>query len=488
MTAVLDRNPAGIARETPLFGREEPRLWTPPARELTPDTTLGFEAIEFAETVVGIELLPWQRWWLLHALELNEAGRYRFKTVLTLVGRQNGKTTLLKLVALWAMYLRRARLVLGAAQSLDIARESWAGACDIAETVPELAHEVDAIRRANGEQCLTLDSGARYRIAAATRSAGRGLSVDLLVLDELREHRDWAAWGALSKTTMARPGALIVGISNAGDDQSVVLNTLRSTALAGTDPTLGIFEWSAPSGCELDDRDAWAQACPGLGRTIDESSIRSALATDPPTVFRTEILCQQVDALEAAIDPGSWKACADPAGSLSSVRDRVAACLDVAPDGAHVTLTGAAQLDDGRTRIEVLGAWSTTEEARRELATLLAKVKPRALAWFPAGPAAALAPDLRSLTTVELLEVKGAEVGEACQGLAELVVARRVVHPNDPLLNAHVAGSQRLVSGDGWRFCRKGVGHVDAAYAAAGAVHAARTLPPPTKRPRSRIF
>jgi phage terminase large subunit-like protein len=74
--------------------------------------------------VLGFDLLPWQRWWLLHALELKHDGTYRFRTIVTLVGRQQGKTTLLKIVALWAMYLDRVHLVLGAAQSLDIARES----------------------------------------------------------------------------------------------------------------------------------------------------------------------------------------------------------------------------------------------------------------------------------------------------------------------------------------------------------------------------
>jgi phage terminase large subunit-like protein len=277
-----------------ILGKEEPRLWTRPLRELTPDTTLGYEAIAFAREILGVELLPWQRFWLLHALELLPDGSFRFRTILTLVARQQGKTTLLKIVSLWAMYLGHAHLVLGAAQSLDIARESWQGAVELAEDNDELAAEVANIRRANGEQCLTLTSGARYRITAATRGAGRGLSVDLLVLDELREHRDWAAWGALTKTTIARPNALVVGISNAGDDQSVVLNSLRSAALAGTDETVGIFEWSAPDGCALDDLDAIAQACPGLGRTITLSAILSAKATDPAAVFRTELLCQHV--------------------------------------------------------------------------------------------------------------------------------------------------------------------------------------------------
>jgi hypothetical protein len=64
-----------------------------------------------------------------------------------------------------------------------------------------------------------------------------------------------------------------------------------------------------------------------------------------------------------------------------------------------------------------------------------------------------------------------------------------VLHPDDPLLNAHIAGTSKLRTGDGWRFARKGAGHVDAAYAAAGAVRLARTLPPPTMpRLRGGVF
>ncbi|QJY51260.1 terminase (plasmid) [Pseudonocardia broussonetiae] len=472
------------------MGSTTPREWTRPlvtgppgpcgcGCALSPETSRGFEAVAFATDVVGVKLIPYQRWLLIHLLELLPSGRFRFARVLILISRQAGKTFLLKILALYFLFMGHGQLVLGAAQSLDIAREAWAGAVDLANEVDDLAAEVENVRYANGEQCLTLANGARYRITAATRGAGRGLSVDLLILDELREHRSWDAWSALSKTTTARPEALIVGISNAGDDQSVVLNSLRSTALAGTDETLGLFEWSAPDGCELDDVQAWAQANPGLGITVSEAAIRSAMMTDPPAVFRTESLCQRVDALDAAIDLASWKAGADASGSLATVRTRVAACVDVAPDGAHVTLAGAAVLDDGKLRVEILAAWSSTAAARRQLAPLLAKVKPAAVGWFPSGPAAELGVDLRAL---DGLELKGTEATEACQEFAGLVVARQILHPDDPLLNAHVAGTSKLRTGDGWRFTRKGVGHVDAAYAAAGAVRIARTLPPPPAR------
>jgi hypothetical protein len=424
-------------------------------------------------------------------------------------------TVALKILALWAMYMDHARMVLGAAQSLDIARESWQGAVELAEGVDELRALIapNGVRRANGEQCLTLRSGARYRITAATRSAGRGLSVDLLILDELREHRNADAWAALSKTTMARPDALIFGISNAGDVESTVLNGLRAAALAEADPSLGLFEWSAPYGCALDDVDGWAQAMPGLGVTIDERAVRTALATDPEAVFRTELLCQTVDALDAAIDGKAWQDCRSPGLTLAPLRERMVCCVDVALDGGHVSLVGAAVAGDGRAHVEVLAGWESIDAARVALPDLLTRLQPKDLGWFPSGPSAALGADLRAwrrkvrlsmarftrdpgngrriLVTddeEEATRIQGAMDKEACQGFAALVLGRRVAVAPSELLDQHVAAAQKVPVGDGWRFGRQGKSHVDCAYAAAGAVYLAQLLPPQAPIPRAKAF
>lgn len=459
-------------------GRPEPRIGTQPLRPLTPETSLGFECIEFAETVLDIKLLPWQRWWLIHAFETigpADDGMFRYKTIITLVGRQCGKTTLLKIVSLWLMFMGRVRLVLGAAQSLDIARESWAGAVDIANSDKDMREQVEFIRRANGEQEMRLSNGARYRITAATRSAGRGLSVDLLILDELREHRDWSAWSALSKTTVARPNGLRVAISNAGDDNSVVLNQLRETAIAESSETVGIFEWSAPDGAEIDDDEAVAQGTPGVGHTISWEAIDSQRATDPPAVFRTEVMCQRVESLDQPVSPAAWSNAADARLSMEAQRGRVHLCLDVAPDGAHCTIAASALGEDGRARVVI--AWSGTAVAdmRKALPDLISEIKPRSIGYFPGGPAAAFMADFENLKHVRKTAIRSGDVAAVCQGFAEQVVAGALRHNGDPLLTAHVLGSSRLPSGDGWRFARKG-GNADAAYAAAGAVHMARTV------------
>lgn len=488
-----------------LLGSPVPRLWTPPLRDLSePNATLGHAVIAFAK-MLGEPLLPWQEWWALHALELTADGRFRFGTVLTLVARQNGKTTLLKILALTLLYLGHARLILGAAQSLDIAKESWGKAVELAQGVPELDAEIIRVRRTNGDQEFAIADVSeiaakgkrdatpkgRYRISAATPSAGRGLSVDLLILDELREHATWGAWAALSKTTSARPNALIIGISNAGSDHSVVLNSLRDIALAESDPRVGVFEWSAPDGAALDDPEAWAAANPSLGHTLHADAIRMSMTTDPPAVFRTEVLCQRVEALNGAIDPAQWSEGADTAAVMDDVRDRVALVLDVSPDLRHVTLLAAAERESGAVQVEVVAAWDSPSAMRvgsgdpdnpMSLGEWAAKVSPRARGFFPTGPAAALATELKGLG---FEPITGADVSVVCQEFAELVTARRLVHTGDPLLTSQVTSATRTYSGDGWRFTRpRAGGYVDAAYAAAGAAYLARNLPAAVGRPR----
>ncbi len=471
-------------RSKKLLGSTQPRLFTPPLRPLNRNTSRGYSVCDFAE-LAGEPLLPWQRWLVIHAMETVPGGDYRFRVIVVLVARQNGKSSVKRLVSLWRLYIDGSRLVLGVAQDVSLAREQWQMSLDTIQASADLNAELAQTRRVNGDEWFKLASGGRYKIAAANRKAGRGLSIDELNIDELREQRSWDAWSALSKTTIARHNSQIWAMSNAGDDESVVLNQLRDAALSGRDPSVGLFEWSAEDGCELDDPKAWVAANPGLGLTVSEAAIRTALATDPPNVFRTEVLCQKVDQLDGAIDLASWQNCTDAAGTLQEHRKNIAACFDVAPDGRHATLAVAAPLPDGRARAEIAAAWKSSDEARDELPGLLDRIRPVAVAWYPTGPGAAFASVLRKRQGST--ELSGNKVAEVCQELADLVKALRVVHPADPLLDAHVRGANKLASGDGWRFTRRGEGHVDAAYAAAGAVNLALTMPP-VKRARVRMI
>jgi len=207
-------------------------VFTPPLRRLTPKTSLGYSVIEFAETILEIDLYPWQRWLLIHALELLRDNTFRFRNVVVLVARQNGKSTLSQVLALWFMYVYGFELVIGTAQDLDVAEEIWQGAVDYVEESPDLLEQWQRTVKVNGQKSLELKTGQRYKVKAANRRAGRGLSGDLILLDELREHQSWDSWAAVTKTTMARAEAQVWALSNAGDASSIVLRYLRKMAHA----------------------------------------------------------------------------------------------------------------------------------------------------------------------------------------------------------------------------------------------------------------
>jgi hypothetical protein len=406
-------------------------------------------------------------------MELLPDGTYRFRVVLVVVARQNGKSSLKRTISLWRLYMDGARLILGTAQDVSRAREQWNMCQETIHNCRDLHAEYDRTRTLNGDEWFRLKNGARYLISASNGKAARGGSYDEANIDELREQHDWRAWGAISKTTSARPKGQLWAMSNQGDMESVVLHQLMERAKSGVDDSIGLFEYSAPDGCELDDWDAIRQANPGLGHVLSPRAVMSSLGTDPPGVYRTEVLCQQVDQLDNAIDFAAWKDCADPSGSTEPAKDRLAACFDVSLDGKHATLVIAAKMDDDRVRLQVAGAWNSTEEARRELPGLLEAVKPIKIGWYPTGPGAAFAPILRQHAGNQ--EISGSKAVEACMGLADLARARQLIHASEPLLDAQVSGAQKLASGDGFRFTRRGQqgGHVDAVYAAAGAVQIA---------------
>jgi hypothetical protein len=473
-------------------------------RRLTPKTSAGFKCIEFSEDVLGIPLYPWQKWFLIHALELLPDGTFRFRTVVLLVARQNGKSTLAQVLALFFMYVRAARLVIGTAQNLDIAEEVWAGCVEIAEDCDELAAEIKKVNHTNGKKSLDLTTGERYKVQTASRRGGRGLSGDLILLDELREHQSWEAWGAITKTTMARAMAIILALSNAGDASSIVLRYLRKMAHASLgdpdginsdglsvelldavpaeiaddvpsteDDSLGLFEWSAPPGCSLDDRDGWAWANPSLGYAITERAIAAAMRTDPEWVFRTEVLCQWNDGTnEGPFPAGSWEAGTDPGSGIPAAAP-VTFCVDTEHDRSRTFVAVAGRRPDGDVHVEIVAArygsgWFL--DWCRERASAATPL--RVVVQGRGAPASGLVADLKELEHVTVVEWGGPDLGAGCGKFYDGVKAHqwkpdpannetpedqpvRIWHLPQPVLDLPAGTAVTKPLGDAWVWNRK---------------------------------
>lgn len=502
-----------VVKPGPLLGNTEPRIWTPPLRPLTPETSYGFGVVEFARDVLCEPLDPWEEWAVIHAGELYPDNRPRFRQVLIMVARQNGKTHLLKVLILFWLFVEEWPVTLGISTNINYAKAAWQKVVDdifarhALRALMPLSSRNRGVRVQAGEVHAMTANRCMYAIAAANSKGGRSLSIDRLVTDELREQTSWESYNAAVYAMNARPLAQAFFITNQGEDKSVVLHSLRDRAhefieTGEGDERLGIFEWSAPEGSDVMDEGAWAMANPNLGRRLDPSVIRGqALMAKrggkEEASFKTEVLCIRVKTMDGAVDPNAWADCF-LAGNLDVTKDRIALCVDISLDGLHATLAAAAVQEDGRTRVRVVDKWEGTDATRQlraALPRLVEKIRPKALGWFPNGPAATFAAELKDRKKsgrhynwppawLDVKEIRD-EISAVCMGLSTLVRDGQVIHNDDEMLTDHVTGASRLWTGDTWKFQRRGgVGYCDGAYAAAGAVHLARTLPTGLGKPR----
>ena len=361
-------------------GFTEPRIFTQPLRDLTPATSRGFEAIWFAENVLRVSLFPWERWLLVHLLELNRDGTLRFRKALVIVARQNGKTLVAAILAAYFLYVDSTRwpglidprdfVIVGAAQKLDIAMKPWTqvrrwGGPDdprigIAhDRVAELQVQTRMPRTSNGETELVTHEGAVYR--PRTFDGARGYSSTRLILDELRQQYDYEGWAAIEKSATAMFDSMLLAFSNAGTYRSVVLKDVRSIAHESVDnPSAQWFvaEWSAKPDAALDEPEAFAQANPSAGylpgMTI-AGLMQSAAEAKNKSVERIEVLCQWVtQGFEPYIEPTSWKALHRSLGEFRIPKGaRTVWSVDTSADRSMTWVVAAVKTSEGRPFVTV---------------------------------------------------------------------------------------------------------------------------------------
>lgn len=367
-----------------------PRLQTKPLHKLWPRSktaerwTWGYEVVDFADAI-GHPLLEWQKYAVVHLLELDRPGHMRWRQGLLLVGRQNGKTHLVATLALWAMAVARWPLILGLAQDLALAEETVNAAYDICtetgedgEVLPErreLAEMVTRFARGTGNRALHLGR-SKWIAKAGGRAATRGRTADMVIWDELREERAWDTYGAVAPTRLTREDGLMLMISNAGDMGSVVLRILRARVLSHLgwpdgvpdedlaserpDDSICLLEWSSPPDARPRDFDAVVQANPSyMEGVISRSALEQSLK-GPERVVRTEHMCQWVSGVENAWIPGDlWRECAVPMEDddweLSPDGRAIGVAVD--PQGEYAALAVAGYPEGGdKPQVEIVAA------------------------------------------------------------------------------------------------------------------------------------
>ena len=446
-----------------LVGSTEPRIHTP----LLNGTSKAQEVADLA-VKIGLPLIPWQRWVLNDLLSVDDGNNWRKKTALVLVARQNGKTHLARMLILSHLFLWGSKNVLGMSSNRNMALDTFRQVAYTIEDNQFLKDQVRQIRLANGQESITLLNGARYEIAAATRDAPRGKTADFLYIDELREWTPEAFTAALP-VTRARPQAMTLMTSNAGDGFSSVLNDLRERCLSYPPENLGYYEYSAPQHCKIHDREAWTMANPALGHLITEQTLEESVNTNSVEATRTEMLCQWIDSAVSPWVYGSIEACSDSTLEIP-IGPQTVMAFDIAPtrrSGALIMgqmkgdkiAVGLAQLWHSDVAIDEVKMASDINEWAR-------KYHPHIIC-FDKYATQSIATRLEQ-SGWRMQDVSGQAFYQACSDLSDSLANGRCVHSGQVDLVQHLNNCAAKTNDAGWRIIRrKSAGDVTAAISLA---------------------
>lgn len=481
-----------------LLGFTEPRIFTPPRRELTHQTSHGFAAIAFAEQMLHMKLFPWQEWLLVHGLELNEDGAYRWRVVCVEIARQSGKTMVLIIMALWHIYALKSRTVIGTAQDLANAEKVWKEAVALAQADEELAELIpsDGVYLGHPKQFQIVHNQdgkeitSEYRVSAATRRGGRGFSGDLILLDELREHQNWDSWAAVTNTMNARPKAQCWAFSNAPDAFGVVLRYLRALAhrelgwpdgdediqgqvlgevealpefedMPAVEFDTGFFEWSMAPGLPRNNPDGLAQANPSMNHTevtencITYRALISGLRTSPAHIAEAEICCRETTlGVGGPFPEGSWAASED-AGAKPAVGSKIVVCVEVSNrrEQTYITRAGMGEVNVDGTKTAVVGVREDRPGTDWVKNYLVENRKSFAAVVIRSGsgaPAGALLKDLQD-ARLPVTEWKGADIAAAHSQMIDRLRDKTIKHlPHGLLDMAATSAAEKQTTGGGY--------------------------------------
>lgn len=378
--------------------------------------------------------------------------------------RQNGKTDgILLPIALYVAMSRPDQLVTWSAQRYKTAREAFLAIEKIRRRNPLLRRRVERPVYSNGEEAFEFRNGSRIVFLARSPANARGLSGDLLILDEAL-FLTVEVLAAIQPTMSARPNGLMLYASSACLAESTVLHDVVDELRAGDDPTLAGVEWCAPpggcvdpdcshafgvEGCMLDDPAAWRASNPAMrsGRITVEAiaAERRGLKSDP-LAFARERLGWHADpvVVDNGIAPADWAAMRDP---------------DAAPSGA-LRLAVDASPDHKSAAIVVFGGDVLEVVEHRRGATWLAKRTAEIVAkqgitapvvFDPDGPVGSLEVEFER-EGVRLEPVSGKDAARAVAALIAAVRERSFKHRGD--LDEAAAGARRRKVGDGHKWTR----------------------------------
>lgn len=437
----------------PTAPRAEVRPADRPRIELIPDsvTSSAPEVLALVD-LLRIPLLPWQRHDLAAMLGERADGKWAAPQVGLVCPRQNGKSYLMAARILAGLFVLGEEEVVHTAHRVETALEVFHLVDRFARSHPTTKRMIRQTLASKGRESIILTTGQRFRVQARTGATGRGMSGDLLILDEALELRDQKPINALIPTLSARPNSQLIYVSSAGDPGSVVLEGVRRRGLAGA-PNLAYLEHSAPPDADLDDEEAWAAGNPSLGSLLSLEAIRRERDAMTDEGFRVERMGIWASDRSSSVIPTVAWTDARLTRDDHPIPGRCGLGFDVSTDREWASIVIAYPTEGGRVHVRTSRHDRGDRWLRAEVAALAASLKVP-VTYDDAGPARDVG-QLLELEGVEVDAVSGRDFAAGCARLVSGIVAGDLtVHPDAALdLAARTAGSRRIA--EAWAFARR---------------------------------
>ncbi len=405
----------------------------------------GEDATELAARC-GLVLDDWQRDALDAGLAERADGLWAASDIDVIASRQNGKNGIIEPRELYGAVVL-GEWIIHTAHLFKTTRESYNRLEALVEYDPEvkatLAYRVAS--PASGYE-MRFASGGRAIFIARSRTSGRGLSGDVLVLDEAQDLDD-DALGALLPVISASRNPQSWFLGSAPGPLSTVWHRRRKSGRSATPSRRAFFEFSADPSADLDDRHGWAQANPALDIRLTEEAIVAERLSMSDEMFARERLSisPDYDEARAIVPPEFWLACRDlahcPVGP-------VAYALDIAPEARSCSIAAS----DG-THIEVV----KHDEGTSWVVPACVEHHDRfnEIVLDPAGPAGALVTPLEA-AGITVRQVSTREAVQACGQFLTAVEDQTIRHLGQVALDRAISNADRREVGDGgWLWSRK---------------------------------
>lgn len=456
MTAILQSHASSLSC---------PPRWSTPRRTDRP--TRGGRVGRVA-TELGSPFMPWQQLVADVAGEIDPAtGLLVYRRVVLTVPRQSGKTTEVLAVAVDRAvgFGSRQNIVYTAQTKID-AKRKWED-----EHLPLLKASAFAKlfrpRKAPGNEAFLWRNGSIHGLAAPTKKAGHGPTLDLAFADEAFAQVDDRLEQAWRPAMITRPQPQLWVVSTAGTAESTWLRAKvlagRTQVEAGSPSQTAYFEWSAPDDADPLDPATWWACMPALGYTVTEAAVQAELDSmleehgpDGLRLFRRAYLNQWVDEFGQSwlvIPKLAWQS---RAGAEGRPDGPVAFGVAAAWPDAEATAIGVAGRRGGELLLQLVDHRPGTGWVVERVLELRDAHQPCAVVLDPAGPAGQLVAPLEA-AGVDLVLTSAREATQAAGQMFTAVAGDEpsARHYDQPELNAAVAAAQKRPLGDAWTWARR---------------------------------